>query len=91
MKETIKALKAYKKFINGKGKKYPMPGAPDVNGALDVAIEELSHYMTKKEFTKLVELASLGVDGVSDKEGKKNAKAIVKRGLAIVKKFSKED
>lgn len=90
MKETIKTLKAYKKFINGKGKKYPVPGAPDVNNALDVAIEELSLYMTKEDFTKLVELASLGIAGISDKEGKKNAKALVKRGFTIVKKFSKE-
>ncbi len=90
MKETVKTLKAYKKFINGKGKKYPMPGAPDVNAALDVAIEELSHYMTKEDFKALVGIAAAYVADMAKGEEKKAANAVVKRGLAIVKKFSKE-
>lgn len=89
-KEVIKQLKAFRKYMNGKGKKYPQPGAPDISAALDFAIEHLGYRMPKEEFVKLAELAQVGA-ATHSKADKANAMRIVRMAMKIVKKFTKTD
>lgn len=88
--EVIKQLKAFKKYMNGKGKKYPQPGAPDISAALDFAIEHLGYRMPKEEFVKLSELAQVGA-ATKCKTEKVNAMRFVRMAAKIIKKFTKTE
>ena len=88
--EVIKMLKAFRKYMNGKGKKYPQPGAPDITAALDFAIEHLGYRMPKEEFIKLSELAQVGVSTLGKTE-KIKAMGILRMATKIVKKIAKSE
>lgn len=88
-KEAIASLKKFRTYLNGKGKKYPMPGCPDYGASLDFAIDHLAHRIDKDEFLTVVGLAATAFAAL-DKDEKVKCRPALKAAQKVVAKLVKK-
>jgi len=90
LKDIVKTLREYNKWIRGKGRKYSQPGFPfsptEIGVAMDSAVAILTHYLDKDKFCLVAECAYRYSRSASKEE-----REAIRSAMSIVRYLKKQE